>query len=260
MRACIPDRSDDVLLAGLATGDPQLSLAFVRRFQRTVFGIALGLTRDPGLAEDIAQAAFERAWRSADSYDARRGSVRVWLARITHNLAVDAIRIRRPTPLDLTLDLTEWNPYLVSSTESPEQRALASETSSQLRDALAALPPEQARAVVMAAAHGMTAHEIADLEHIPLGTAKSRIRAAMTKLHGLRGSDDGQRQRGGVYRRGQLGSADQELVHGVRHRPALGDRPHHQRGTPVRVAADEHAGRLGLPVRAAGEAAPGRAV
>jgi RNA polymerase sigma factor (sigma-70 family) len=183
MRACIPDRSDNVLLAGLATGDPQLSMAFVRRFQRTVFGIALGLARDPGLAEDIAQAAFERAWRSADSYDARRGSVRVWLARITHNLAVDAIRIRRPTPLDLTLELTEWNPYLVCSTEGPEQRALASETSNQLRDALADLPSEQARAVVLAAAYGMTAHEIADREHIPLGTAKSRIRAAMTKLH-----------------------------------------------------------------------------
>jgi RNA polymerase sigma-70 factor (ECF subfamily) len=179
MPACIPDISDDVLLAGLGVGDPQLSLAFVRRFQSTVFGVAVRIARETGLAEDIAQQVFERAWRSADTYDARRGSVRIWLIRITHNLAVDAVRIRRPAPVDLT----EWDPRLDSSIESPELHALASEISTQLRDALATLPPEQARAVVMASVHGMTAQEIADTEDIPLGTAKYRIRAAMTKLH-----------------------------------------------------------------------------
>ena len=55
----------------------------------------------------------------------------------------------------------------------------------QLRSALATLPPEQARAVVMAAVHGLTAREIADAENVPVGTAKSRIRAAMTKLHAV---------------------------------------------------------------------------
>jgi RNA polymerase sigma factor (sigma-70 family) len=170
---------DDMLLAGLGAGDPQLALAFVRRFQRTVFGVALAVVGDSGLAEDIAQQAFERAWRHAAVYDPRRGSVRTWLTRIVHNLAVDAVRIRRPAPLD-PQDLL---PLLAAITETPEHRALAEEGAIQLRTALSSLPPEQARAVVMAAVHGLTAREIAELETIPVGTAKSRIRAAMAKLH-----------------------------------------------------------------------------
>jgi RNA polymerase sigma factor (sigma-70 family) len=180
IRRPTPERlPDEMLLAGLGAGDPQVALAFVRRFQRTVFGVALAVVGDSGLAEDIAQQAFERAWRHAGLYDSRRGSVRTWLTRIVHNLAVDAVRAHRAAPLD-PQDLV---PLVAAITDTPERRALAGETSTELRRALATLPPEQARAVVMAAVHGMTAREIADIEHIPLGTAKSRIRAAMAKLH-----------------------------------------------------------------------------
>lgn len=174
-----------MLLAGLGTGDPQLALAFVRRFQRTVFGVALSVVGDSGLAEDIAQQAFERAWRYASLYDPRRGSVRTWLTRIVHNLAVDAVRVRRPAPVD-PQDLL---PLIAAITDTPEHRALAGETSSALRSALATLPQEQARAVVMAAMHGLTAREIAEIESIPVGTAKSRIRAAMAKLHAALSSE-----------------------------------------------------------------------
>ena len=171
--------SDSLLLAGFGARDPQLAVAFVRRFQRAVFGTALHLVRDPGLAEDIAQQAFEHAWRFADSYDVRRGAVRTWLMRIAHNLAVDAVRMRRIVPVDLN----EMDWLVVTLAPDPERLALAGEGRAQLCRTLAGLPAEQARAVVMAAVHGMTAREIADIEEIPLGTAKSRIRAGMRKLH-----------------------------------------------------------------------------
>jgi RNA polymerase sigma-70 factor (ECF subfamily) len=80
-------------------------------------------------------------------------------------------------------DPQELLPLITTISDSPERRVLASETSSRLRTALAALPPEQAKAVVMAAVHGLTAREIADAENVPVGTVKSRIRAAMAKLH-----------------------------------------------------------------------------
>jgi RNA polymerase sigma factor (sigma-70 family) len=178
-RAPLEPMPDDILLAGLATGDQQLALAFVRRFQRPVFGVALTVVGDSDLAEDIAQQAFERAWRHAGTYDPRRGSVRSWLTRIVHNLAVDAVRVRRPAPVDPQ----DLSPLLAAMTENPERRALAGETSTELRSALATLPSEQARAVVLAAVHGLTAREVAEVEGIPAGTAKSRIRAAVTKLH-----------------------------------------------------------------------------
>jgi RNA polymerase sigma-70 factor (ECF subfamily) len=170
---------DDLLLAGLCAGDPRLTVAFVERFQRIVFGVALGVVGDRGLAEDIAQQAFERAWARGSTYDARRGSVRSWLIRITHNLAVDAARVRRPFPVE-----TEALNLLVAAIlHGPEHQAVAEEPADGLRRALAALPAEQARAMVLSAVHGLTAREVAALEAIPLGTAKSRIRAALAKLH-----------------------------------------------------------------------------
>src|ERR1700743_1338177 len=93
-------QSDEVLLAGLGAGDAELAVAFVRRFQRIVFGVAQGVTGDPTTAEDVAQHAFEQAWRHASVYDSRRGSVRTWLTTITHNLAIDFVRARSALPMD----------------------------------------------------------------------------------------------------------------------------------------------------------------
>jgi RNA polymerase sigma-70 factor (ECF subfamily) len=169
---------DDALLAGLATGDTEIAMAFVRRFQRIVFGVALAILGDVRLAEDVAQQTFERAWRHAQVYDSRRGSVRTWLTAIARNLAVDAARVRRPTPVDPS----ELVHMLSMVSESAEQCAVAGESVAELRRAVATLPVTQARALVLAGIHGLTAREIADIEGIPLGTAKTRIRAAMGKL------------------------------------------------------------------------------
>ena len=67
--------ADDALVAGLAVEDADAATAFVRRFQAKVFGLALAVTHDPALADDVAQEAFLRAWRSASTYDGLRGSV-----------------------------------------------------------------------------------------------------------------------------------------------------------------------------------------
>ncbi|MFC7260458.1 RNA polymerase sigma factor [Streptomyces lutosisoli] len=170
--------SDEALLSGLATGDPELAVAFVRRFQHRIFGVAIAVLGDPQLAEDIAQQTFERAWRHAQIYDSRRGSVMTWLTTISHNLAIDAVRSRRPEPLAPE----DLDALLGVVTETPEQLALADEASSRLRAAVARLPREQGRALVMAGIYGMTAQQIADREKIPLGTVKTRIRTAMGRL------------------------------------------------------------------------------
>ncbi|MEU6283578.1 RNA polymerase sigma factor [Streptomyces sp. NPDC047028] len=169
---------DEALLSGLSTGDPELAVTFVRRFQHRVFGVAMAVTGDRQLAEDIAQQTFERAWRHAQIYDPRRGSVTTWLTTIAHNLAIDAVRARRTQPVPPE----DLDALLGIVTETPERWALADEASAQLRAAVARLPREQARALVMAGIYGLTAQQVADSEGIPLGTAKTRIRAAMGKL------------------------------------------------------------------------------
>jgi RNA polymerase sigma factor (sigma-70 family) len=176
------DRADDAaLLAGLALDDPAVSAAFVRRFQGAVFGMAVGITRDPALAEDVCQEVFVRAWGAAGGYDVRRASVLTWLLTITRNAAIDAVRARRSTPTDdeildqLVQDATAQPPDLQ---ESAVHRL---ETEQAVR-LLHSVSPEQARAVVLAVFGGCTAAEVAARESIPLGTAKTRIRTGLRRL------------------------------------------------------------------------------
>jgi RNA polymerase sigma factor (sigma-70 family) len=169
---------DETLLAGLGAGDADLALAFVRRFQRIVFGVAISVIGNPAAAEDVAQQTFEQAWRHAQVYDSRRGSVRTWLTTIAHNLAVDVLRARTSAPVDPD-DLPA---LLTAVTETPERVAVANDRAAGLRRQLGRLPAPQARAVAMAGIYGMTARQIADAEAVPLGTAKTRIRDGMQKL------------------------------------------------------------------------------
>src|SRR4029453_5902434 len=92
--------SDEALLAGLASGDPESAAAFVRRFQARGFGLARTIVGDASSAEEIAQEAMLRAWRHAGAYDHRRGRVETWLLAITRNLAIDHLRLKRGGPID----------------------------------------------------------------------------------------------------------------------------------------------------------------
>lgn len=172
------ESSDEALLAGLAAGDQEAAAAFVRRFQRRAYGLARTILGDPGAAEDAAQEAFVRAWRYAGSYDARRGKVLTWLLTIVRNVALDRARLKEAATLD---------PDLLASRLQLEARQAADDYApvderARLRDELAILPPEQRRALLLAAYFGRTAREVADVEGIPLGTAKTRIRTALLSL------------------------------------------------------------------------------
>jgi RNA polymerase sigma-70 factor (ECF subfamily) len=163
----------------MAQGDEQAGLAFVRRYQGRVFGLALSMVGDRSLAEDIAQEALVRAWRHAPVYDARRGAVSTWVLTIGRNLTIDALRMRRAVPTDPD-DLIGLG--LVSNEPSPDDAAVSSDAAAVLRLALAGLRAEERRVLVLAYFYGMTAAEIGVSEGIPLGTAKTRIRAGLKRL------------------------------------------------------------------------------
>lgn len=171
--------ADEALVAGMALGDDACAVAFTRRYQRRMFGLALSMTGDPGTAEDIAQEALLRAWRHASVFDPRRGSVGAWVLTIARNLAIDAIRLRRATPTDPD-DFVAL--VMVGDAPDPAEVAVRAGVGPSLRQALADLPGEQRRALVLAAIYGRTAAEISDQEAIPLGTAKTRVRTAVRKL------------------------------------------------------------------------------
>ncbi|HZQ59475.1 MAG TPA: sigma-70 family RNA polymerase sigma factor [Acidimicrobiales bacterium] len=170
---------DDALIGAMAAGDEQAAARFVRRHQRRVFGLAVSIVGDPATAEDVAQEAFTRAWRHAGSYDARRGAATTWLLTITRNLAIDAVRVRRSDPADPAVMATLLG---ASALPGPAELAEAGSDRRRLVEAMSRLPSEQRRALVLAAIGGRTTEEISRSEGIPLGTAKTRIRAAMHRL------------------------------------------------------------------------------
>ena len=119
-----------------------------------------------------------RAWRHAPVYDPRRGAVSTWVLTIARNLTIDALRMRRAVPTDPD-DLI--NLGLVSNEASPEGAALSADAARGCACRAGRARAEQRRALVLAYFYGMTAAEISEAESIPLGTAKTRIRAGLTE-------------------------------------------------------------------------------
>ncbi len=171
--------TDEALLAGMAVGDQASAVAFVRRYQRRVFGLAYSMTNDAGVAEEVAQEALIRVWRHAPVFDARRGSVTSWVLTITRNLTIDALRMRRSVPTDPD---TFAASAVISLEHNPEDAVRRGDVRDLMRGALAELPAEQRRAVVLASVYGRTALEVSEEEGIPLGTAKTRIRTGLMRL------------------------------------------------------------------------------
>lgn len=171
--------ADDALLAAMAAGDRDAAVAFVRRHQRRVFGVAYAVLGDPGRADEVAQEAFVRAWRHGSSFDARRGSVATWLSALARNAAIDALRSERARPVT---HLDELPVVLAAADEGPEAAGVRDDERSRVIRALRSLPAEQRRAVVVTALGGRTARELGELEGVPLGTAKTRIRTGLRRL------------------------------------------------------------------------------
>jgi len=178
MRSLTAPVSDQALLDGFAAGDADSSAAFVRLFQGHVYGVAINLLGERGAAESAAQETFVRARKHASAYDPERDSVAVWLMRTTRGLAFDSLRRRRPRTLQpdaVPAVLPVATATLVDDVAVPDGTA-------EVHTAFTRLPPEQAKALWLAAFYGHTAQQIAASERIPLDIAKARIRQGMRTL------------------------------------------------------------------------------
>ena len=177
--------SDEALLAGMGAGDPGAAAEFVRRFERRVFGLTQSILRDRGAAEEAAQETFVRAWRHASSFDPRRGKVAGWLLTIARNAALNMLPSRgiEPVDPDALVGLVQGKDY-GSGAEGPDEDGT-------LREAVRRLPEDQRRVLVLASFYGYTAREMSDMDGVPLGTVKSRIRAGLLKLRSDLGVGDG---------------------------------------------------------------------
>jgi RNA polymerase sigma-70 factor, ECF subfamily len=163
-------------MEGLLAGDDAAIRALYARFGRPVYGMGLRLLGTREAAEELTQDVFLTAWRKAARFDPSRGRLSTWLMTIAHNLAVD--RLRRETGVS--------RPTLVLVDEVPDAAGTDEESVFIERDAamraLSSLGEAERRLVMRAYFRGLTAREISEADGTPLGTVKTRLRAAMIKV------------------------------------------------------------------------------
>ena len=171
--------TDRDLLARIASGDPDALGELYDRYGRIVFGVLYRLLGVPEAAEEVTQDAFHAIWRRAATYRPDRGAVRTWMLAIARNAAIDwrrtkGKRFEREAAIDEAAELVEEIRV--------DDRVIASLRAQRVRDAVAALPPEQRTVLSLAFWSGLSQTEIAERTGTPLGTVKSRVRLGMIKL------------------------------------------------------------------------------
>ena len=165
---------DVELVRAVARGDRSALAALYDRYSPIMFALALRIVRERREAEDLLHDVFLEVWRSAKAYDPERGRVRTWLTIRMRSRALDlqkSARVSRNVGDDSLLDRVAADGNVA---ESPDR--------ARVRTALAALPTEQRQVLELGYFDGLSCSEIADRLGTPIGTVKSRVAAALSKL------------------------------------------------------------------------------
>jgi RNA polymerase sigma-70 factor (ECF subfamily) len=147
------------------------------RYHTMAYALALRITTETGLAEDVVQDSFLGLWRNAGRYAEAKGSVRGWLLAIVRHRAIDAMR-RQRAGVALGDETEEVLPAALTLPDIwPEVAGRLD--AEQVRRALTVLPPAQREVLELAYFDGLTQREISDRTRAPLGTVKSRMRLGL---------------------------------------------------------------------------------
>ncbi len=178
-----PAQEHAALIARVATArDRAAYAALFGHFAPRVKAYLIRLGAAPNLAEDVAQEAMLSLWRKAHLFDPAKASASTWVFTIARNLRIDQIRRERRPQMDPDDPLCE-------APRSAEDNLGWSQNEAPLRQALASLPPEQARVIELSFFADQPHSEIAATLDIPLGTVKSRLRLAMARLRAVMGGE-----------------------------------------------------------------------
>lgn len=166
-------------MRGFGRRDPRSASELYDRFAPRIFGLGMVMLGNAAQAEDLVQDTFVKVWRTVDSYDPARGSLDTWMLLIARSLAIDLIRRR---VLETRILASQDRSSEASDEPGPDELAETLDLSDRARLAMVSLSPGQRAALELAYFGGKTSAEVAELEGIPVGTAKTRIRTALMKL------------------------------------------------------------------------------
>ncbi len=165
--------SEESLIAQLQSQDRAAIGEIYDRYSPALFGIALRIVGSPDAAKDVLQDAFVKIWRNGPSYDPARGRLFTWLLNIVRNTAIDATR--------------SGSFRLAEKTIGPDSLVNKSITGLApehigLRKLVEQLDPKHRQLVDLLYFQGFTQAEAEKELSIPIGTIKTRLRAAINEL------------------------------------------------------------------------------
>lgn len=173
------------LLRAIARKDENALGQLYDRYRVILFSLIARILHSREESEDVLQEVMLQVWRRAEDYDESRGRPFTWLVTLARSRAID--RLRSLDSRDRTA--TEAARTVVDQISDASDDALRSEQSEIVRRALAELPEDQRKTLVLAYYEGLTQAEIGTKLEWPLGTVKTRMRAGMIRLRELLGND-----------------------------------------------------------------------
>jgi RNA polymerase sigma-70 factor (ECF subfamily) len=179
--------SDVALLQAIARGDEAALARLYDQYRVILFGLLVRILNSREEAEDVLQEVFLQVWRRAGDFDEQRGKPFTWLVTLTRSRAIDRLRAlgsRQRLATSAAQEQPEEASDALKETYRSEQKEI-------VRRALADLPEEQRRTLLLAYFEGLTQSEIAAKINAPLGTVKTRMRSALTKLRETLGTQIG---------------------------------------------------------------------
>lgn len=168
------------LIKDAQRGDVDAYNTLVLHYQKQAYNVAYRIMGDPDSAADATQDAFISAYNAINRF--RGGSFKAWLLRIVTNACYDELRRRKRRPQASLDALYVEDPapglHMVTRPENPEAHAQRMDLQDAIQQCLQGLSEEQRTVVVLSDMQGFSYEEIAEVEHVALGTVKSRLSRA----------------------------------------------------------------------------------
>lgn len=173
---------DPALLARVVKGDVQAFSQLYDQSSTLLYTMALRMLGNKEDANELLQDVYLEVWRKVSRYDVGRGTPLAWLVTLTRSRAIDRLRARNSRAQQRLADSLDGASQVPDRSPNPFDAQADQEIRMLVLGALSALPPAQQQALELAYYEGLSHAEIAARLNQPLGTVKTRIKLAMSKL------------------------------------------------------------------------------
>jgi len=177
LKVLSPYSDEKTLIDGLVRKDKNAFTYLYDNYSSALFGVINRILQSDEVAEDVLQDAFVKIWKNIDQYNTGKGSLYTWMLNICRNLAIDTLRSKSFRNETQNQNL-EDNVYQVDREVDVQPKV----DHIGLKEEVLKLKPEQKVLIDLIYFEGYTQDEVSKELQIPLGTVKTRLRAAVNEL------------------------------------------------------------------------------